>query len=107
MKFYNNYSNEKDFDYKTVRIFNSARRKILLYKFGANEKYLDRYFKVNNNITLRLLCIRILFESRFMTDFNGRLVIDTGRKWDKYARFITFGDGVISGSKILIDALSK
>ena len=106
MKFYTEYPSEKLLNYKKVKLINSARRKIFLYKFGATEEALDQYCKENYKVSLRLACIQILFSSRFMVDFTGTLVIDTGEKWDKVARLITFGNGKLLGSKILKYAIS-
>ena len=80
MKFYSKYNTEREINYKTIKIFNAARKKILLYHLGANEVILDNYFKKNNNITLKLLCINILFSSKFNVDFNGNIIVDTGEK---------------------------
>ncbi len=106
MKFYVNCINNLT-DYTRVQVFNSARRKILLYHFGADEKILDRYFIENYHISLRLLCIQILFKTRFYSDFAEKIVLDTGKKWDNLARLITYGNGIMHGSQILVAALNK
>ena len=106
MKFYTECRNQS-IDYCKVRAFKAAKNKILLYKFGADEKILDHYLKQHSHITLKLLCLNILFHTKFYSDLDGKLVISIDDKWDRYAKLITYGNGRMNGSKILIRAFGE
>ena len=63
---------------------------------------LDEYFKKENGMPLRYVCLRILMESTINEDEDGSLIIEQRAKdISELARLITFGDGNMQGSNIL------
>lgn len=79
-----------------------ARRKIALYRFGADEIALDNYLLENYKITLKPLCLAIILNTKVVADKSGLLITQIQKpRFEKLARLITYGTGKINGSKIL------
>lgn len=88
-------------------ILSKARRKIRLYKTGANEIGLNKYFYTNYKCSLKTMCIHILFKCKFMINNNNEVIVKIpDRQLDNLATFITFGNGRLQGSNILKDAFN-
>jgi hypothetical protein len=74
----------------------------------ASELILDRYIQQQYKTSLKNLCIKLLLSLTFYKDAKGNLVIlFKNPKYDKIAQLITYGNGVVPGSKILQIALNN
>lgn len=80
----------------------STKRKIALYPLNATDKILENYLLKNYNISLKILALKILNNTKIMNDKGGKLItIVTNKELEKLARLITFGTGRLYGSNIL------
>ena len=80
----------------------AARKKVILYKLGADEIALDNYLAKNYSITLKSLCLAIILNTKIVADKSGLLITQIKNpELERLARLITFGTGKVSGSKIL------
>ena len=76
------------------------------YPLKASEQLLERYIQQQYKISLKNMCIQLLLNLTFSEDNMGNLVLlFKDYKYDKIAQLITYGNGVILGSKILQIAL--
>jgi hypothetical protein len=81
---------------------------IKTYPMHASELILDRYIQQQYKTSLKNLCIKLLLSLTFYKDAKGNLVIlFKNPKYDKIAQLITYGNGVVPGSKILQIALNN
>lgn len=77
------------------------------YPFKANDLLMNQFIEQKYEISLRELCIKLLFNLTFFKNKNGNLVASfKDPRYDKLARLVTYGDGLHFGSPILKDALS-
>ena len=106
MTFYTVYKEQPYEGYCRNNTFLAAKTIILKYPFGAAETILDKYCIEHYRLPLRYLCLKVLFSLRAMSDKDGKIVWKTPtEKYDKIARLITYGDGIMQGSQILRTAL--
>ena len=78
------------------------------YPMHASDLALDQYIQLQYDTSLKNLCIKLLLSLTFHKDNEGNLILlFKDPKYDKIARLITYGNGVIPGSKILQIALSN
>ena len=83
-----------------------AYHTIKIYPLKATEKTLDLYINQQYKVSLKNMCIKLLLNLTFYNDSKGNLVlIFKNPKYDAIARLITYGNGVIPGSRILKIAL--
>ena len=79
------------------------------YAWIGNEAKLSERLHTKEDIwkiTLKDMCIKLLLSLTFYKDNEGNLVLlFKDAKYDKIASLITYGNGVIPGSKILQVAL--
>jgi hypothetical protein len=72
------------------------------YPLKASELLLDKYLQQQYDTDLKNLCIKLLLSLTFHKDAYGNLMlIFKDLKYDRLAQLITYGNGVIPGSKIL------
>ena len=79
---------------------------ILKYPIKASDMLMDSYIQQHYKMSLKDMCIQLLLNLTFYEDADKNLVLlfkDT--KYDAIASLITYGTGVIPGSKILRIAL--
>lgn len=77
------------------------------YPLHATELALDQFLQQQYNMTLKNMCIKLLLNLTYYDDNSGHLILMfKDPKWDQIARLITYGNGVIQGSKILKTALN-
>ena len=89
-------------------ILSKARKKIRLYKTGANEIGLNKYFYKNYGCSLKTMCIHILFNCKFMVNGDNEVIVKMpDRRIDNLATFITFVNGRLQCSNILKYAFSE
>lgn len=81
-----------------------ARRRILYYKTGVNEVLLNKYFIEKYKMSLKKLCLVLLKDCNIMNNGEDIIVKFKTNKMNNIADFITFGNGKIKGSKILLYA---
>lgn len=78
------------------------------YPLKASELLLDTYVQQQYNTSLKNLCIKLLLNTTFYKDNSGNLIcLFKDPKYDAIARLITYGNGMIPGSKILQIALNN
>jgi hypothetical protein len=78
------------------------------YSLHASELLLDNYIKQQYDTTLKDMCINLLLSLTFHRDDRGNLVLlFKDPKHDRVAQLITYGNGVIPGSRILQIALNS
>jgi hypothetical protein len=78
------------------------------YQMHASDLILDQYIQQQYDTSLKNMCIKLLLSLTFHKDADGNLVLlFKDPKFDKIARLITYGNGAISGSRILQIALSN
>ena len=76
------------------------------YPMHASDLILDNYIRQQYKTSLKNLCIKLLLSLTFHVDNRGNLILlFKDQKHDKIARLITYGNGVIPGSRILQIAL--
>ncbi len=86
-------------DLKIIKII------IVKYPFKANEILLDRYCKQHFKKSLRAMCLYLISKLSISTAGYGNLIYTfKDEADDKIARLITYGNGKIAGSKILLHA---
>lgn len=80
----------------------STKRKIALYPLNTTDKILENYLLKKYNISLKILALKILNNTKIMNDKGGKLItVITNKEIEKLARLITFGTGRLYGSNIL------
>lgn len=78
------------------------------YPIGATEMLLEQYLQQQYKVSLKDMCIKLLLKLSYYEDDHGNLVfLFKDHKYDQIARLITYGNGVIHGSKILQAALKN
>ena len=76
------------------------------YPLHSSELLLDSYIQQQYKTSLKNMCIKLLLNLTYHKDKDGNLVlIFKNQEYDKIARIITYGTGVIPGSMILKTAL--
>ena len=77
------------------------------YPLKASDILLDNYVQQQYKVSLKNLCVKLLLNLTFYETDHGDLVLMfKNPKYDTIARLITYGNGVIPGSKIIKIALS-
>ena len=78
------------------------------YPLRASELALEAFMKQQYKTSLKDMCITLLLNLTFYKDNESNLVLlFKDQKYDKIASLITYGNGVIPGSKILQIALKN
>lgn len=78
------------------------------YPLKASELILDNYIQQQYGVSLKNMCIKLLLSLTFYKDNSGNLVLlFKDQRYDAIAGLITYGNGVIPGSKILQIALNN
>jgi hypothetical protein len=78
------------------------------YSLHASDLALDQFIQQQYKTTLKNMCIKLLLSITFYEDNDGNLVLlFKDPKYDKLASLITYGNGVIPGSKLLQIALNS
>ena len=78
------------------------------YPLKASELALDNYLQAQYKTDLKNLSIKLLLSLTFYTDNSKNIILlFKNPKDDMLARLITYGNGALSGSKILQIALSS
>lgn len=78
------------------------------YPMQASDLILDQYIQQQHSTTLKNLCINLLLNLTYHKDNEGNLILlFKNPKYDKLARLITYGNGAMPGSKILVTALRE
>lgn len=89
-------------------IINEARRRILFYPLGVNEKQLNKYMKEKYDMNLRQACGYLALNINFTTDSLNNIILNfITKEQNKLATLITYGTGTIPGSKILQFAFNQ
>lgn len=86
-------------------LFQTARTIITYYKYGATERLLEQYFQKTFKCGLKSICFTLL-DNLQCNQLSTKEITYTFKNpdYDKIARFITYGDGIIPGSQILLKA---
>lgn len=88
-----------------LKIHHQAILSILSYPYKSTERSLNKELKNIYDLTLEDLCLLIVhnikIEQVTPTEFT---IIISNRKLDQIARFITYGNGMLIGSNILLKA---
>lgn len=88
-----------------TNLFQTARTIITYYKYGATELALDQYFIKTFKCSLKSMCFKLLANLQGCQLSNNEVIYTfKNPDYDKIARFITYGDGITPGSKILLRA---
>lgn len=91
----------------TAPIFLNARQYILLRKLNAADTQLSRYLVSVYKKDLKRLCLELISRAKLMKNFDKEIVVVFPTKADEnLAKLITYGNGIVPGSKILQTALS-
>ena len=94
-------------DFLRSKALLTAYSVIKSYPLKASELILDQYIQQLYNVSLKNMSIELLLNSTFYTDDAGNLVLlFKNPRHDAIAQLITYGNGVVPGSKILKIALS-
>lgn len=77
------------------------------YPLHASELALDNYIQQQYKISLKNMCVKLLLSLTYYIDNDKNLVLlFKDPRYDKIAQLITYGNGVVPGSKILQIALN-
>lgn len=72
------------------------------FPLHASDLILENYIKQQYKTSLKNMCVKLLLNLTFYKNDAGDLVLMfKNSKYDQIARLITYGNGVIPGSKIL------
>lgn len=84
-----------------------AKMRIIAFRFGAEEILIDNMLKTKYKTGLKPTCLNLLnkLQAHQVSD-TEILFTFIDEEADKLASFISYGDGNLSGSKILIQALT-
>lgn len=85
-----------------------ALKYIRIYPLTATDLLLDKYIKEHYSVSLKQMCKILVMSMTIMTTSNSNAIIGVFKeaKFDKAARLISYGNGKLSGSKILRNALT-
>ena len=76
------------------------------YPLHASDLLLDKFIQQQYKVSLKDLCIKLLLNLTFYKDNDGNLIMMfKDPKFDNLASLVTYGNGVIPGSRILQIAL--
>lgn len=76
------------------------------YPLHASDLMLDKFIQQQYKTSLKDLCIKLLLNLTFYKDNDGNLIMMfKDPKFDNLASLVTYGNGVIPGSRILQIAL--
>ena len=76
------------------------------YPLHASDLLLDKFIQQQYKVSLKDLCIKLLLNLTFYKDNDGNLIMMfKDPKFDNIASLVTYGNGVIPGSRILQIAL--
>lgn len=84
-----------------------ARKSIIMYDLKADELVLNKYIQEKYNTDLKNMCLKLLKEASYIASVDELIIKFKDTEADKLARFITYGNGKIKGSKILRDIFRK
>ena len=91
-------------DLAIYRAKKQARLRLASYRIGPTEILLSRFLQENYNITLKAACQSILQNARYNLNIEQELIITIpDPELNAIAKLITYGNGKITGSKILRD----
>lgn len=89
-------------------IIKEARKRILFYPLGVNEKQLNKYLEEKYAMGLRQACGYLVLNINFTTDSLNNIILNfITENQNKLAMLITYGTGTIPGSKILQFAFNQ
>ena len=98
-----------DIKLSILRVQDIARKIIVLYPQKSAEAKLNRYIWEHYGLSLKQMCLKILYRASFSLNNTATAVTITltDKELDKIASLITYGNGGnLRGSKILQTALS-
>lgn len=103
-----NSDSELPLTYLKSRVKLDSKLSILFYTFKTNELALNDYFMSKYKVSLREMCLKILTNGKLQRNIEQNKVIFLcgSKKDDEIASLITYGNGKLQGSRILIDALT-
>ena len=84
-----------------------AVSRIGLYRLNTSEILLNEYFLANKNKSLKTICKELLLNGEVVFQKDHLVFKFKTTDSDKLAKFITYGNGKIRGSKILQYALFR
>lgn len=91
-----------------TEIYLNAYFLIKNYPFKSTETRLDLYLKQNYKISLKDACLQLLLNATISKTRSGDFILlFNNPKDDKLAQLITYGNGLVSGSKILTIVLNQ
>lgn len=100
-------STSPDTDLVIYRSRRQARLKLTLHRFGPSELLLSRYLQEQYGITLRAACIQIIQGAQFHVNFERDIIVTIpDKQLNDIAKIITYGTGIITGSRILKNILT-
>lgn len=83
----------------------AARRILLYYDMRSTEERLSRLIYEKYGMTLKTACLRVINDCLFTENGDEIAISLKSEAMDRLARLITYGNGVVAGSPILMDAL--
>ena len=83
----------------------SAINSIINYPMNTTEILIQNALFEKYNVMLKDICIKILKVCQYSSSEEGLTFYIPDKKLEEIARFITYGNGRVLGSKILIDAI--
>lgn len=93
-------------NFKT-RVMLNAYMVIKHYPINGAEALLDNYIKQTYDMSFKDFCLDLLLHMTFQLDKdNNVLVVFQDPAYDRRAQLVTFGNGVLSGSRILQKAFN-
>lgn len=84
-----------------------AFNRIHLYRLNTPEILLNDYFMEQQGKTLKTICKELILNSQIVYVENHLILKFKTPEDDKIAKVITYGDGILRGSRILQYALFK
>lgn len=86
----------------------NAKAKVIAFRMGAEEILMHDFLTKHYKVGLKAMCLHLLdkLKAEQISD-TELLFIFVDEESDKLASFITYGDGNLSGSEILINALTR
>lgn len=83
----------------------AARRIVMHYSMRSTEERLSRLLYEKYGMTLKTACLHVINDCAFMENGDEIAITTKSEAMDRLARLITYGNGVVAGSSILMDAL--
>lgn len=89
-------------DLAIYRARHNAQFKLALVSLGPTELLISRYLQENYNMSIKAACTSILQNARFIVNLQQEIIVTIpDPKLNTIARIITYGTGVLQGSRIL------